>query len=86
MKNFQQENKEKAMIKEKVEAVLNKIRPNLQADGGDVELVEATEDGIVKVRLRGACCGCPMSQMTLKSGIEGVLKKEVPEVKKVISL
>jgi Fe-S cluster biogenesis protein NfuA len=69
-------------MKEKVEAALNKIRPALQADGGDVELVEV-QDGVVKVRLTGACGGCPMSQMTLKMGIERILKKEVPEVKEV---
>ena len=72
-------------MKEKVEAALNKIRPALMADGGNVELVEVT-DGIVKVRLTGACGGCPMSQMTLKMGIERILKKEVPEVKEVVSL
>jgi Fe-S cluster biogenesis protein NfuA len=66
-------------MQEKVKAVLDKIRPSLQADGGDVELV-AVEDGIVKVRLKGACAGCPMSQMTLKNGIEKLLKREVPEV------
>ena len=60
-----------------------KVRPVLQADGGDVELVEVGEDGIVKVRLKGACGGCPMSQMTLKMGIERMLKKEVPEIKSV---
>jgi Fe-S cluster biogenesis protein NfuA len=69
-------------MKEKVEKALNRIRPALQADGGDVELV-GIEDGIVKVRLTGACGGCPMSQMTLKMGIERHLKKEVPEVKSV---
>ena len=69
-------------MKEKVEMALNRIRPALQADGGDVELV-GIEDGIVKVRLTGACGGCPMSQMTLKMGIERHLKKEVPEVKSV---
>ena len=73
------------MLKEKVEAVLEKIRPALQADGGDVELIEVGEDGIVKVRLKGACAGCPMSQMTLKQGIESTLKQEIPEVKEVIS-
>jgi len=66
-------------MQEKVKAVLDKIRPSLQADGGDVELV-AVENGIVKVRLKGACAGCPMSQMTLKNGIEKLLKREVPEV------
>ncbi len=72
-------------MKEKVQAALNKIRPALQKDGGDVELVDISEDGIVKVRLQGACKGCPMSQMTLKNGIERVLKQEVPEVKSVES-
>jgi len=67
---------------DKVQAVINKIRPSLQADGGDVELV-SVEDGTVKVRLQGACKGCPMSQMTLKNGIEKILKKEVPEVERV---
>jgi len=71
-------------MKEKVQAVLNKIRPMLQADGGDVELVDV-EDGVVKVRLQGACVGCPMSQMTLKNGIERLLKNEIPEVQSVIS-
>lgn len=71
-------------MKEKVEAVLNKIRPLLQADGGDVELVEVTSDGVVKVRLVGACRGCPMSQITLKMGIERKLKQLVSEVKGVV--
>ena len=70
-------------MKERVEQALAKIRPALQADGGDVDLVEVGEDGVVKVRLRGACGGCPMSQLTLKMGIERILKKEVPEVKSV---
>ncbi len=73
-------------MKEKVEAALNKIRPMLQADGGNVELVEVTPDGVVKVKLTGACGGCPMSQMTLKAGIERVVKKDVPEVKEVIAV
>jgi Fe-S cluster biogenesis protein NfuA len=67
-------------MKEKVQEALNKVRPQLQADGGDVELVEVTEGGLVKVRLTGACKGCPMSQMTLKMGIEKFLKQQVPEV------
>ena len=71
-------------MKEKVQEALDKIRPMLQADGGDVELVDI-EDGVVKVRLQGACAGCPMSQMTLKNGIEKILKKEIPEVKSVDS-
>jgi Fe-S cluster biogenesis protein NfuA len=70
-------------MKEKVEVALSKIRPLLQRDGGDVELVEVTNDGIVKVKLTGACGGCPMAQMTLKMGIEKFLKEEVSEVKSV---
>ena len=66
-------------MKEKVEKALADIRPSLQADGGDVELVDV-ENGIVRVRLTGACSGCPMSQMTLKQGIETYVKKEVPEI------
>jgi Fe-S cluster biogenesis protein NfuA len=66
-------------MKEKVQAAIDKIRPMLQRDGGDVELVDV-QDGIVTVRLQGACAGCPMSQMTLKNGIEKLLKREVPEV------
>ncbi|MCJ7565156.1 MAG: NifU family protein [Candidatus Aminicenantes bacterium] len=73
-------------MKEKIEAALNKIRPALIADGGNVELVEVDDKGVVKVRLTGACGGCPMSQMTLKMGIERILKKEVPEVKDVIAV
>lgn len=76
--------KKEKIMKEKVQAALNKVRPMLQADGGDVELVDV-EGGIVKVRLQGACAGCPMSQMTLKNGIENFLKKEIPEVESVIS-
>ena len=72
-------------MQEKVEAILEKIRPNLQADGGDVELV-GIEGGIVKLRLQGACAGCPMSQMTLKMGIERELKKAIPEVEEVVSV
>jgi Fe-S cluster biogenesis protein NfuA len=72
-------------MKERVEEVLNKIRPSLVADGGNVELVDV-EDGIVKVKLVGACAGCPMSQMTLKMGIEKLLKKEIPEVQEVVSV
>lgn len=69
-------------MKEKVESALKKIRPMLQADGGDVEFV-AVENGVVKVRLQGACAGCPMSQMTVKNGIEKLLKEEIPEVEAV---
>lgn len=71
------------MLKEKVEKALELIRPMLQDDGGDVELVEVTEDGIVKVRLTGACGSCPMSTQTLKLGIERQLKNSIPEVKEV---
>jgi Fe-S cluster biogenesis protein NfuA len=71
------------IMKEKVRNVINKIRPMLQADGGDVELVDCV-DGVVTVRLKGACAGCPMSQMTLRNGIERTLKKEIPEVKSVV--
>lgn len=70
-------------LKEQVEAALEKIRPVLQNDGGNVELIEVTDDGVVKVRLQGACHGCPMSQLTLKHGIERVILKELPEVKRV---
>jgi Fe-S cluster biogenesis protein NfuA len=77
-----QTNKREDTMKEKVQAVIDKIRPMLQADGGDVELVDVV-DGVVTVRLQGACAGCPMSQMTLKNGIERYLKKEIPEVKSV---
>ena len=72
-------------MKEKVEKALEKIRPALQADGGNIELVDVTE-GVVKVKLTGACGSCPMSQMTLKMGVERALKKEVPEVKSVESV
>jgi len=72
-------------IKDKVEEALQKVRPSLQADGGDVELVDVGEDGLVKVKLTGACGGCPMSQMTLKMGIEKILKQNVPEVTSVES-
>jgi Fe-S cluster biogenesis protein NfuA len=73
-------------MKEKVETALGKIRPSLNADGGDVELIEVSPDGVVKVKLTGACQGCAMSQMTLKMGIERALKQEVPEVKEVIGV
>lgn len=67
-------------IQEKIKSVLEKLRPYLQADGGDLSLVEITDDYVVKVKLVGACGTCPMRTMTLKAGIEGTLKKEVPEV------
>lgn len=70
---------------EQVKQVLNKIRPSLQADGGDVKLV-SVEDNVVKVQLTGACGGCPFSQMTLKMGIERVIKEEIPEIKEVVAV
>ena len=72
-------------MREKIEKALDKVRPSLMADGGNVELVDV-EDGVVKVKLTGACGGCPMSQMTLKMGIERVLKQEIPEIKEVESV
>jgi len=72
-------------MNEKVEKALDKIRPALMADGGNVELVEV-KDGVVKVKLTGACGGCPMSQMTLKMGIERSLKSEIPEIKEVVAV
>jgi Fe-S cluster biogenesis protein NfuA len=69
-------------MRENVEKALDKIRPALRADGGDIELIDVV-DGVVKVKLIGACGGCPMSQMTLKMGVERVLKQQVPEVKSV---
>ena len=69
-------------MREQVETALEKIRPALQADGGDVELIDVN-DGVVKVKLTGACGTCPMATMTLKSGVERILKEEVPEVKEV---
>ena len=72
-------------MKAKVQEAINRVRPMLQADGGDVELVSVDENGLVKVKLTGACAGCPMSQMTLKNGIERILKEQVPEVTSVES-
>ena len=69
-------------MKERVQKVIDKIRPSLQADGGDVELIDVV-DGVVTVKLQGACAGCPMSQMTLKQGIERLVKQEIPEIKSV---
>ncbi len=69
-------------MRDKIEGVLDQIRPHLQADGGDVEFV-GIDDGVVTVRLTGACHGCPMSQMTLKNGVEKVLKENIPEIKSV---
>lgn len=72
-------------MRDKVEAALNKIRPSLVADGGNVELVDVN-DGVVKVKLTGSCAGCPMSTMTLKMGIERIIKQDVPEIKEVVSV
>ncbi|HOG13339.1 MAG: NifU family protein [Smithellaceae bacterium] len=72
-------------MKEQVQKALDKVRPGLQADGGDVELIDVSPEGVVKVKLTGACRGCPMSQMTLKMGIEKILKQQVPSVKEVVS-
>jgi len=72
-------------MKEKVEAVLAQIRPTLQSDGGDVELV-VVNDGVVSLKLKGACAGCPMATMTLRQGIERILKEQIPEVKEVIAV
>jgi Fe-S cluster biogenesis protein NfuA len=73
------------MMQDKVTEVLDKIRPALQRDGGDLELVEVN-DGTVKVKLTGACAGCPMSTMTLKMGVEKILKEQIPEVKEVVAV
>ncbi len=71
-------------LKEKVQGVLNLIRPAVQADGGDIELVDVTEDGVVQIRFHGACHGCPSSTMTLQDGIQKNLREKIPEVKQVI--
>lgn len=73
-------------MKEKVESALDKIRPMLMADGGNVDLIEVTADGVVKLKLTGTCGCCPMSQMTLKMGIERLLKEAVPEIKEVVAI
>jgi Fe-S cluster biogenesis protein NfuA len=73
-------------LKEKVQRAIDLVRPSLQADGGDVELVDVSPEGVVKVKLTGACHGCPMSQMTLKMGIEKIIKQQVPEIKEVVSI
>ena len=73
------------LVRAKVEEILNNIRPSLQADGGDVELVDVNE-GVVSLKLTGACAGCPMSAMTLKNGIERTLKQEIPDLKEVIAV
>lgn len=80
-------NKDINMIdKETVEKVLDRIRPSIQADGGNVELVNIRPDNVIEVRLKGACSGCPMATLTLKAGIERIVKEEIPEVQEVISV
>jgi Fe-S cluster biogenesis protein NfuA len=76
---------ENALDREKVEAALDKIRPHLQADGGDIKLI-GVKDGEVTVKLTGACAGCPMSTMTLRAGVERVLRQELPEMKKLVAV
>ena len=73
-------------MREKVETALAQIRPALQADGGDVELIDVTDEGVVKLKLKGACSSCPMSAMTLKHGIERLLKQHIPEIKEVVAV
>ena len=73
-------------MKEKVQKAIDIVRPSLQADGGDVELVDVSADGVVKLKLTGACHGCPMSQMTLKMSIEKIIKEQVPEIKEIIAV
>ncbi|HID57106.1 TPA: NifU family protein [Candidatus Poribacteria bacterium] len=73
-------------MKEKVKQALERIRKMLQADGGDIELVDVTDDGIVKVKLKGTCAGCPFSQMTIQMGVERELKRSIPGVKKVVAV
>jgi Fe-S cluster biogenesis protein NfuA len=73
-------------MREKVEKALEKVRPMLKADGGDVSLVEVTSEGVVRLKLTGTCGCCPMSQMTLKNGIEKILRQEVPEIKEVVAI
>jgi Fe-S cluster biogenesis protein NfuA len=84
--SFSDKSRKGKMMKEKVEQALEKIRPMLKADGGNVDLVEVTDDGVVKLKLTGTCGCCPMSQMTLKMGIERILKQEVPEIKEIIAI
>lgn len=73
-------------MKTEVEKAIKEIQPHLRADGGDIELVDVDEEGIVKVKLKGACVGCPMSQMTIQYGVERYLKKKIPEVRKVVTV
>lgn len=77
---------ESSEIKEKVIAALEKVKPYLQQDGGDIELVEITDDNIVKVELQGACGSCPYSIMTLKNGVEQAIRRDVPQIKEVVAV
>ncbi|HNU97928.1 MAG TPA: NifU family protein [Candidatus Cloacimonas sp.] len=72
--------------RQKIESILDKVRPSIQADGGDVELINIRDDNVIEVRLKGTCNGCPMATLTLKAGIERIIKEEVPEVKEVIAV
>ena len=74
------------IAKEKIESILEKVRPSIQADGGDVELIKIREDNVIEVRLKGTYNGCPMATLTLKAGIERLIKDEIPEVKEVIAV
>jgi Fe-S cluster biogenesis protein NfuA len=76
---------ESISIRDRVAKALDRVRPYLQSDGGDIDLIDVTEDGTVKVKLKGACHGCPYSLQTLKAGVEQAIMKEVPEIKRVIS-
>ena len=76
----------RALMREQVQAVIDEIRPRLQADGGDIELVDVDDDGVVKVRLKGACAGCPGAQMTLQFGVQRLLQQRVPQVKEVVAV
>lgn len=77
---------ETTSVRERVEAALERIRPAVQMDGGDVQLVDVTEDGVVTVQMMGACGGCPMSMLTLKAGIERIIKAQVPEVTEIVAV
>jgi len=77
---------EPTVMKEEVEKAIEEIKHRLRADGGDIELVDVDEEGVVKVRLKGACLGCPMSQITLKWGVERYLKTKIPQVKRVVTV
>lgn len=73
-------------INKKIESAIQKIRPYLEADGGDIEFIDVTEDHVVRVRLLGACSSCSMSHMTMKAGVEESIKREVPEITKVVAI